>query len=315
MEYTKEALKTVMEPILEADSIILFGHVNPDGDCLGSTLGMRHALKELFPNKKVYAVGSHPAYLEKLLEPSDVLTEDIYRSSLALIVDVSSPNRIEDKNYELCPKKVCFDHHIASDEVSFPVFRDEEAPSCTYVLAKSLKTWFGKIPSSAAYYLFLGLVTDTGRFQYDSKPETFALAAELVSYGVDYRDVYNKLYVQTSKGIKFRSYVYSHFIQDGNVSYVLVPKEAYQSLGIEANEASSQVNLLAGIDGKPLWAEFAEQPDGSIRVELRGNGHYNVQKAAIAFGGGGHFSASGCRLDSFDKAKEVVAFLNGLKAE
>ena len=98
MEYRKEDIARVFDEVEKADSIVLFGHVNPDGDCLGSVYGMKRALKELFPQKKVYAVGSHPKYLEELLDPSDVVEEETYKKSLGFIVDVSDGSRIEDKN-------------------------------------------------------------------------------------------------------------------------------------------------------------------------------------------------------------------------
>ncbi len=82
---------------------------------------------------------------------------------------------------------------------------------------------FEKIPQKAAPYLYLGLVTDSGRFQYDSKPETFEMAAKLSALGVDYKAIYRDLYRQSSKDLRFRSYVYTRFKTKGQVSYCLLP--------------------------------------------------------------------------------------------
>jgi len=315
MEYDPKLVDEIFDEVEKSDSVILFGHVNPDGDCLGSVYGMKEALKSYYPNKHIYAVGSHPKYIESLLEPSDVLDEETYKKSLGFVVDVSDPERIEDKNFSLCKKVVCIDHHILNGKEKFLTLRDTLAPSASFVLTKCLLMRYGKIPASSANFFYLGLVTDTGRFQYDSEPETFEIAKKLVQLGADYRNLYSKLYVQSSASLRFRSYVYSNFKASGNVSYVLVPRSAYESLGMEQNQASNQVNLLSLLDGRPIWVQFTEQDDSSIRVEFRSDGHYNVQKAAVAFGGGGHFAASGCKLKSLDEAEKVVAYLNTLEKE
>jgi len=312
MEYRKEDIARVFDEVEKADSIVLFGHVNPDGDCLGSVYGMKRALKEFFPQKKVYAVGSHPKYLEELLDPSDILDEETYKKSLGFIVDVSDGARIEDKNYVLCKKLVCVDHHIANGTYSYPVFRDADAPSATLALARCLLLRYGRIPACSADLFYLGLVTDTDRFRCDSEPGTLEIAKKLIEVGADYRKLYAVLYRQDSASLRFRSYVYDHLKTSGKVTYVKVPRDAYAPLGIEENDASNRVDLISLLDGRPIWAQFTEQEDGSIRVELRSDGHYNVQITALAFGGGGHLAASGCKLRSLEDSEKVVEALNEL---
>lgn len=310
MSYFDRELDIVFSALEEADSIVIFGHKNPDGDCVGSVLGMKSALKEMFPNKKVYALGTHPSYLPKV-EESDVIEDSVIEESLALMVDLSDLDRVEDQRIRLAKKIVCIDHHVAQVEPDFPVLRDENAPSATFVIAKALNIRYGKIPSSkCATYLYMGLVTDSGRFQYDAEPETLKVAADLISYGVDYKSMYTQLYRQSSVILRYCSLIYQNFKFDGLVTYVCVTKEMYESFGLAQNEASGKVNLLANLDGHPIWAFFTEQQDSTIRVELRSTGQYNVQKVAVLFGGGGHVAASGCTLKSFDDVKNVIVALN-----
>ena len=118
-----EEEKIVFKAIEEADSIVFFGHKNPDGDCVGSVMGMKHAIMELFPDKKIYGVGTHPSYLPSFIEEADRIGDEVIENSLAVVVDVSDSYRVEDQRFLKAKKIVCVDHHIKSSEVNFPVYR------------------------------------------------------------------------------------------------------------------------------------------------------------------------------------------------
>lgn len=309
-----EKARQIFEKLEGADSIVIFGHKNPDGDCVGSILGMKHALLDNFPSKKVYAVGTHPEYLGTSIEASDEVSDDVIKNSLALLVDLSDLPRVEDQRISLAKEIVCFDHHVADKEAEFLVYRDEKAPSCTYILAKLLLERYGSISKIAAKYLYLGLTTDTGRYQFDSEPSTLRMGATLVECGVDYKSLYNELYRQNSADLIYRAYVYQHFKFSGRVTYCVMRKDEYQALGMNASQAGGRVNLLSLIDDHPIWAFFTEQDDSTFRGELRSNGHYDVQKVAKKFRGGGHVPAAGCTLKSIDEITALLKELNGVEA-
>ena len=307
--------KEIFARIEQYDSVVIFGHASPDGDCVGSVMGSKFALQEYYPDKKIYAVGTHPKYLPSFVEPSDDVDDETIKNSIALLVDLSDFKRVEDQRILTAKEVVCFDHHISDHDAEFLTYRDEEAPSATYILAKVFFQIFGKVPQKAAPYLYLGLVTDSGRFQYDSKPETFEMAAKLSALGVDYKAIYRDLYKQSSKDLRFRSYVYNHFKVKGQVCYCLLPRKDYLKYGLTEDEAGHKVNLLSLVDGLPVWAMFSENEDGSIRVELRSDGFYNVQQVAIQFNGGGHYAASGAKLTTFDDVPKVIAALNKVRRD
>lgn len=311
MLYFEKEIEEIFTKLEKAESIVIFGHKNPDGDCVGSVEGMKDALLTLFPNKKVYSTGTHPKYLEDLFPSVDDVSLETIHNSLALMVDLSDIDRVEDQRIREAKEIVCIDHHMKQYDLPFPVLRDEKAASATLIIAKCLLKRYGKIPSlNCATYLYIGLITDSGRFQFDSKEETFEVAKELVSCGVDYNHVYSILYSQTSTELKYRSIIYQNFKFSGLVTYVCITKEMYQQLNLTSNEASGKVNLLSLLDNHPMWVTFTEQEDGIIRVELRSDGHYNVQKVALQFNGGGHIPAAGCRLTSFDDVDKVLLAMN-----
>ena len=192
MGYFEKETAEVFSKIEQAESIVLFGHANPDGDCVGSVLGMKKALLTLFPDKKVYGVGTRPSNL-KFIEPSDDVSDDVIRNSLAVMVDLSGMARVEDQRIHLAKDIVCIDHHEKSEPFDYPIIRDTDAPSCTYVITKCLLNRYHTIPKEAADFLFLGLVTDTGRFQFYYDEETFSIAATLVKAGANPQALYNRL--------------------------------------------------------------------------------------------------------------------------
>lgn len=313
MSYFAKEIDTIFSKVEAYDSIVIFGHRNPDGDCLGSVQGLKNALKALFPEKKVYGVGSIPNYLSALFAPSDEVSDEVIENSLAFMVDLSDLDRVEDQRILKAKEIVCIDHHQPKEvEVDFPIVRDIASISASTIIAKCLIERYRYIPKEAAKYLFIGLITDSGRFQFSSSPDTLLIAARMVQEGqFDAKEeIYDTLYAQRSSDLRYKSFLYANFAFYGLVTYVCVRRQDYESLGLSQNEASGQVNLLSLLDGHPMWAQFTEQEDGTIRCELRSNTHYNVQKVAIQFGGGGHIPASGCKLKSFDQVEDVLKAMN-----
>lgn len=309
----KKIIEEFFERIEKYNSIVIFGHKNPDGDCVGSTMGFKEELKSLYPKKEIYVVGSHPSYLPSFIEDSDVINDDIIKKSLAILLDLSDLNRVEDERINFAKEIICVDHHIKNSDKNFLVYRDSEAISTTLILTEIIKYKFKKLANSkVASYFYLGLVTDSGRFQFDSSSRTFHCAQYLMSYDIDYKSIYNDLYKQDSLQLKYLSFIYSNYKVDDKVTYCVVKKEDYHKLGIPENNASGKVNSLSLVDGRPIWAFFTEQEDGTIRCELRSNGKYNVQQVAIKFNGGGHLAASGCTLTRFDEIQQVIDALNNI---
>lgn len=314
MAYFEKEAEQVFSKIESYDQIVIFGHKNPDGDCIGSIKGLKAALRSYFPEKKIYGVGTIPKYLPiDYIGEHDQVDDEFIKNSLAVMVDLSDLDRVEDQRITMAKEIVMIDHHVKSYEVNCPIVRDDLAPSATFMIAKLLSERYHRLSDEAAKFLFLGLITDSGRFQFDSRPEVFDMAKLLTSYDFNPREMYNELYQQSGRDLRFRSYIYSNFVEEGKVCYCVVPKEAYLNMGMTEQEAGGKVNLLALLDHHPMWATFTELMDGKVRVELRSDGTYNVQVAAVHFGGGGHVPASGCTLASLDQYKEVVDYLNSME--
>ncbi len=299
----------LIKKIEENDSIVIIAHKNPDGDSISSSYGLRNFLRLQYPSKKIYSTSTSPKYISSLVEEVDDITQDIIDKSLIIVVDVSDIDRIEDQRVVNNKNMICFDHHILSKENNILTLRDTSFISCTLLLADFLLRHYQNIDSKTAHYFYLGLTTDSGRFQFDSSYKTLSLASKLVEFGARPNEIYLQLYKQTSEELRWRSYVYSHFKFDKDVTYLCFSLKDNEEYHFDKETVNGTVNLLSAIDDHSIWAYFIQQDDNSIKVELRSNKR-NVQKVALKFNGGGHLFASGCKLEDFSKVQDVLNELN-----
>lgn len=303
--------KTIWEKISQYDTITIFGHVIPDGDCYGSQIGLKNAIKENFPSKNVYALGSGISKFFSLIGEMDKVDDEVIKSSLAIVVDTANLSRIEDQRYSLAKEIIKIDHHLLQDHFGEPEVIINDKISCTQIIGDmliSLNIPFGK---QTALPLFLGLVTDSGRFLYQPVPENaYRVAGALSNTGCDIQSLYDLLYEVDEKILRFRGYIYSNYKKTKNgVIYLTIPKEVIRKYELDYNTCASLVNSVSGIKGSPIWVFFSESETGLVRVEFRSKG-VAVQPTAVKFGGGGHLQAAGCRLDTLEDYKYVIEDLD-----
>ncbi len=298
----------IFKKIKQYDIITIFGHVMPDGDCYGSEIGLKEAIKATFPRKEVYAIGSGFSKLIGLLGPLDSVDDEIIKNSLAIVLDVGNKERVEDQRFVSAKEIIKIDHHIFVHKYGNLEFVDEKAIACAQIITQIIKHNKMEITKTGAEALMLGITTDSGRFLYgDTNKETFESASFLMSKGVDLRTLYDTLYTSTLKDVKFKGYILNSFITKGPVCFIKMTLDEIKKLEVDADYAASQVNLMAGIEGFPIWATFVEKNQDLIRCELRSQDtNYNVQLVAKKYGGGGHIQAAGCRVSNFQVVDKLI---------
>lgn len=306
-------MKEIYEKIKEYDVITIFGHVFPDGDCYGSQIGLKEAIKTTFPHKQVYALGSG---FSKFLPfaKMDVVSDDIIKNSLAIVLDVANVERIEDQRFSMAREIIKIDHHIFVHKFGSIELVDIDAIATAQIIARIIKENNMQLSKLGANCLMLGIITDSGRFQYgETNAETFALAEYLMQNGVDLHNIYNILYETDLKDIKCKGYILNNIKTDKAIIYFKVTYQESLALDISPENVAGYVNLLSNIKGYPIWCSFSERENGQIRCELRSiNPEYNVQVVASKYGGGGHIQAAGCRVSSFEEVNNLLDDLNKL---
>lgn len=310
-------ISKAFDAIKNHDVIVIHRHSNPDGDAMGSQIGLKHVLEVNFPDKKVYAVGDDAkrfAFMDG--SQMDEITDDVYEGALAIVLDTSAKSLISDDRYTLAETTIRIDHHIFVEDIADIDIDDTSFESCCGLVTYLVREWGLEVDSYAAKALFTGLVTDSGRFRYDSTtPRTFDLASFLLSKGFDATSIYNQLYVDSYENVKKRAeFVLAIKFTPNNVAYIYTDSARVSELGMEPQSISrGMVNVMGEIRGVDVWVNFTECENG-VLCEIRSK-NYDINQIAVAHGGGGHLKASGATLKDAAEAMQVLDELDKLVAE
>ncbi|MGM9874116.1 MAG: bifunctional oligoribonuclease/PAP phosphatase NrnA [Bacilli bacterium] len=294
----------LIEKINRFDSIVIFPHRNPDGDCYGAAVALKEVILTNFKNKNVYISSSGLEEFFDVLTPTDIVSDEIIKNSLGIIVDCSLFNRVEDQRVTTCLDLLAIDHHVDDSEKGLLTIKDKNINSSCELLVDIFKELDFVINVKCATSLCLGIVTDSG-FCHFSKDfsKTFSSLAYLVDLGAKITDIIDVLSIQDTNTLDFKAYLYSSYnTLPCGVIYIVLDQKALKSFHMSASEALTYVNSIANVTNYSVWIAFIENSDGSMQVEFRGK-NVDVHYLATLFGGGGHISASGCRINKFSKEK------------
>ena len=294
----------IKKEIENYNRIIIHRHSKPDGDALGSQMGLKYILKENYPQKEIYAVGDMTErYSFMVEEPMDDISDDLYSGALAIVLDTSAKALISDNRYTLAEKTLRIDHHIFVEKIADIEVTDTSFESCCGMIAAFSKEGEYTLSPRAAKVIYTGMVTDSGRFRYDStSAQTFALASYLMEQKFDTSDIFRNLYSDDFSFIQLRAkFVLKIKFTEKNVAYIYTEAEEAKSYGVDIFSISrGMVNTMAEIKGVDIWVNFTESEDG-ILCEIRSS-KYNINPVAVKYGGGGHAKASGATLKNKEEA-------------
>ena len=309
--------EAIQELILQYPRVIIHRHKNPDGDALGSQFGLKQILKDTFPDKEIFAVGDMtPRYAFMATSPLDEIEDSAYEGALAIVLDTSAKALISDERYTTASATARIDHHIFCEEITQVEITDTSFESCCSMIAAMAMECGFTVSPEAAKSLYTGMITDSGRFRYDStSAQTFRLASFLMERKFSTNDIYQNLYSDELSSIQLRA-KFTLKIQTTpyRVAYIYTPLDEAQSYGVDNFTISrGMVNTMSEIKGIDTWVNFTETENG-VLCEIRSNRH-NINPIAVKYGGGGHQKASGATLKNKDEAMALLADLNSLAEE
>lgn len=310
-------ISKALDAIKQYDVIVIHRHTSPDGDAMGSQIGLKKIIEHNFPDKQVYAVGDD-ARRFSFMDGSkmDEISDEVYHGALAIVLDTSAKSLISDDRYKLADLRIRIDHHIFVEDIAEIDIDDTSFESCCGLVTYLAREWGLDVPVDAAKALFTGLVTDSGRFRYDSTtPRTFDLASFLLSKGFSATSIYNELYQDEFKNVKLRAeFVTAIRFTPANVAYIYTDLARVAQTGMEAQAVSrGMVNCMGEIKGVNTWVNFTECEQG-VLCEIRSKNR-NINQIAVAHGGGGHLKASGATLKDRQEAQIVLDELDKLTQE
>ena len=310
-------MQKVIEAINKYNKFLITAHVNPEGDSLGSQLGMKALLESLGKTAFIVdndVVPEHYKFLPKAREISNKLDAKVDFEA-AVILDCPTLKRIGKVNDLIGSGKfvINIDHHISNEKFGDVNWVDPNASSAGEMVYKIYKELGIKLTKETAMVLYIAILTDTGSFNYDNTSSiTHDIAGELLGYGIDPASVSESVYEKRSlSDIKLFGLVLSTIKvnKEGDVAYLEVTKKILQSTGADLMKAEGFVNYARSIDKVKVAMIFKEDVDNKISVSFRSKGEADVNSIASFFGGGGHVKASGCVIEGAlaDVEKKVLA--------
>lgn len=299
------------------DKIIIHRHQKPDGDALGSQLGLLGIIRDSYPEKQVYAVGDMtPRYAFMAETPMDEIDDSVYEGALAIILDTSAKELICDSRYTMAEATARLDHHLFVEKIADEEVTDSSFESCCGLVAAMAMEAGLSVSAASAKALYTGMITDSGRFRYSSTTaNTFRVAAFLIDKGFDTADIYRNLYSDELFFIQLRAkFVLRINVTPDRVGYIYTTKEEAAEYGADSFTLSrGMVNVMSEVKGIDSWVNFTETESG-VLCEIRSS-LYNINPIAVKYGGGGHQMASGATLKDREEAMSLLEDLNALGRE
>jgi phosphoesterase RecJ-like protein len=322
-----DALARAATALAEATTVAIACHVNPDADALGSTLGLSNALRASgkdtvcsFPNEPF-----DPPRWVSLLPGTDALVpprEFPKQPPVMVTCDVASMDRLG----MLAPAAVrattlvWIDHHVSNDGLGTIPLIDPRASSTAEIVWRLLKEMGGEIPLETAICLYAGVVTDTGRFQYEAvTPDTLRLGAELREFPFEHTRLVQALYEDNRVaylrllGVALERVAIE---PDADLVWSYLTQADLASAGVKPSEADDLIDVVRTAREADVAAVIKQQRDGRFKVSLRSRGGHDVASVAAAFGGGGHRLAAGytSRHGLIETVERLRAALRGEQA-
>ena len=304
--------RAIWDKIRTYDTIMLFRHIRMDGDCVGATKGMKALLKANFPEKDILLIDNQRSdYLAFLGPDDDEAPDETYRRALAIVLDTASHDRISNPKYALCREIVKIDHHIETDPYGDLNWVEEERSSACEMVADFVMSFRDELTltAEAASCVFMGMVTDSGRFRVGGVTgDTMRLAGLLLDAGVDTDTLYANLYLQDYGALKFKAYVYERMARTAHgVAHIHVTLDMQKRFSLNFEAASNVISYLENIRGCLCWLAFidSEQPEEGVRVRLRSR-FMTVNEIAERHHGGGHACAAGATVYSPEEMEALI---------
>lgn len=309
-------MEKIIQQIKEHSTFYIFGHTDPDGDCVGSQLALAMFLNQLGKKAYVYSKGRFERLEIQRFESQFADTfAPVDKDGVVIIVDCSTPERtgFEAEGLDKFPA-IVIDHHSSGDEFGGFRYVKPQASSCTMLILDLIEAMGEKPSKETAYLLMLGLCTDTGFFKHltETGSDAFAAAAKLTAYGASpnklYYDINGNKKAATLKLIS-KDLERAKLYLGGKLIITWETREDFKTIPRECRDIDTVYLLLLATEGVKVAASVKEDGDGKVTVGLRTRCEdIDLGKAAAQLGGGGHKKAAGCKVYN-SNAEQVVKLL------
>ena len=308
-----------LDEILQgAKTVGITGHVRPDGDCVGSTLGVYNYICDNMPQVDV-DIYLQPIKEEfQFLRNSDKVKENADAGKVYdvfIVCDCAACDRFEDFRvcFENAKKKVVFDHHISGQEIGDMNMIAPELSSCSELIYEAMNP--EKISKSVAECLYLGIIHDTGVFKYQAvTARTMQIAGALMEKGIDFTSIIdNNFYMRTYRQSQVlgKALLESVLFCGGRCIFTILTKQEMEFHGVTSKDLGGVAEQLRLNDSVEVAIFLYEVEKNEYKVSMRSKNIVDVSKIAKRFGGGGHIRAAGFDM-SANHPRDIVNNIGAL---
>ncbi len=328
---TKEDIKNIKQLLATQKKIVIVPHKNPDGDAIGSTLGLYHYLLKHNHNVTVMVPNDYPTFLKWIPGNETILKHDsqtetcenlIETADIIFTLDFNAFHRTGNMETVLAESsaiKIMIDHHQTPDDYATYMFSDVNMSSTAEMIYHFIDMLGDAdiIDSNIATCLYVGIMTDTGSFRFPSTTsKTHQIIAKLIEKGADNTQIHNNVYDTNSyERLQLLGRALSNLkvIPESRASYITLSQEELNTFNYKKGDTEGVVNYGLSLENIVLAAIFIEdKQEGIIKISLRSKGNFSVNEFSRAhFNGGGHTNAAGGRseLSLKDTVEKFISIL------
>lgn len=308
-------MNAILEEIEHAQTILICGHVRPDGDCLGSAFALREYCLGLGKSADVCSPSPIPESYKfmRQSEKFNVLSRKTY--DLFIAVDCATQDRIGKMEgfFRSAPRTVCIDHHEGHEGFAdVNLVKNYASSTCEIVFDLLEPT--GQITREIANYLYIGLSTDTGHFMHsNTDSKVMYTAYRLSCLGAECHNIATELYRSRSRNktmLIAKSIEAMRFFMNDTVCIIPMTQELLDECNISSNDTEGIIDYAISINGVEIGISMCAEKENEYKVSFRSRTRH-VNEIAAVFGGGGHIYAAGCRIcgkteDVIDKLLKAI---------
>jgi len=285
----------IRESLNQAKHILITAHIRPDGDAIGSLLGLGLALQENKKSIELVLEDGVPTSFKHLIGWELVHKKPENKPDLVITVDCSDLSRVGSNIANQYSVDINIDHHITNLNFGSLNLVDTMAVATAEIIARGLPVWGYSISPAVAAALLTGLLTDTLGFRTNNtNPDVLRLAAELMEAGANLPELYHRgLVSQSFEAIKYWGSGFSRLQRLDRIIWTSVTQSDRLAAQYTGRDDADMVNVLSAIDDKDVVIVFNEQGNGHIKVSWRAVSGLDMTPLALKYGGGGHPAAAG----------------------
>lgn len=314
-------MKKLDEILAGKKSVGLAGHVRPDGDCVGSTLGVYNYIRKYYPDVDVRLYLEPIPNIFKFLNFSSEIRSDYEESvvfDLFIAMDCGDEKRLGNaaRYFQEAKHTACIDHHVSNQSFAEENYIFPDASSTCELICELLDT--EKITKEIAECLYTGMVTDTGVFQYScTSSSTMNMAGMLMDKGIDFTKIVDEAFNQKTYNqnrAMGQALLSSRLRLGGRVVTSFLTLEEMHALEVLPKHMEGIVEQMRNTKDVELAVFLYENEDHTFKVSFRVNGAFDAASLAMHFGGGGHVKAAGCTVEEWQK-RQLSVFLPRLRRD